>query len=92
MCQKREGDCGLWVLNEKILNIHAERKFEKNRGSRLGVACTANPAQPGWKWAGLAVLFSIQLPNGSHDLLKLSPYFFKIISLGTHKPQSPSHF
>ena len=24
MCQKREGDCGLWVLNEIILKEYAE--------------------------------------------------------------------
>jgi hypothetical protein len=28
---------------------------------------TANPAQFLWKWAGLAVLFSRQLLNGSQD-------------------------
>ena len=28
---------------------------------------TANPARFGWKWANLAVLFSKQLPKGSHD-------------------------
>ena len=35
MGQKCEGNCGLWVLNEKI-----KKKYpEKNRGSRLGVTC-----------------------------------------------------
>ena len=24
MCQKWEGDCGLWILNELILKIYAE--------------------------------------------------------------------
>jgi hypothetical protein len=37
MCQKCEGDCGLWVLNEIILKEYAE-SLKKNRGSRLGVA------------------------------------------------------
>ena len=38
---------------------------------------TANPARLGWKWAGLAVLFSRQLPNGSHDFFQtFSTYFF----------------
>ena len=31
---------------------------------------TANPTKLGWKWAGLAVLFSRQLPNGSHDFFQ----------------------
>ena len=32
----------------------------------------ANPDQFGWKWAGLAVLFSRQLPNTSHDLFHIT--------------------
>ena len=55
MCQKCEGDCGLWVPNEIILKIYAE-SLKKIVGAKLG-----------WKWAGLAVLFSRQLQNGSHD-------------------------
>ena len=38
---------------------------------------TANPAKLGWKWAGLAVLFSRQLPNGSHDFFQTFSIFFK---------------
>ena len=38
MCQKWEGDCGLWVPNEIIWKL-IYWKFEKNRGSHLGVAC-----------------------------------------------------
>ena len=37
---------------------------------------TANPAKLGWKWAGLAVLFSRQLPNGSHDFFQTFSIFF----------------
>ena len=38
---------------------------------------TTNPAKLGRKWAGLAVLFSRQLPNGSHDFFQtFSIYFF----------------
>ena len=31
---------------------------------------TANSAQFEWKWAGLAVLFSRYLPNGTHDFFQ----------------------
>ena len=31
---------------------------------------TPNPAKLGWKWAGLAVLFSRQLPNRSHNFFQ----------------------
>ena len=35
------------------------------------------PAQLEWKWAGLAVVFSRQLPNGSHNFFQtFSIYFF----------------
>ena len=37
---------------------------------------TANPAQFVWKMAGLAVLYSWQLLNGSHDLFSIF-YFFR---------------
>ena len=41
-----------------------------------------NPAKPGWKWAGLALLFSRQLLNSSHDFFQTSSicvfnYFIK---------------
>ena len=39
---------------------------------------TANSAQFEWKWAGLAVLFSRYLPNGTHD-------FFQIFRIGLFK-------
>ena len=38
----------------------------------------ANPAQFGWKWDGLAVLFSRQLPNGSHDLFHIFAFLTHI--------------
>ena len=58
-CQKWEGDCGLWVLNEMIKRI-----FPENLKKIVGAVWefppnnTANLAQFEWKWAGLAVLFS----------------------------------
>ena len=54
---------------------------------------TADSAQFEWKWAGLAVLFSRYLPNGTHDFFQIFRIcFFLKISLRTHKPQLPSHF
>ena len=32
---------------------------------------TANPARFEWKWTGWAVLFSRQLPNGTHDFFQI---------------------
>ena len=37
---------------------------------------TANPAQFEWKWAGLAVLFSRYLPNGTHDFFQIFSIYF----------------
>ena len=37
---------------------------------------TANPAKLGWKWAGLAGLFSRQILKGSHDFF---PFYILII-------------
>ena len=53
MCQKWEGDCGLWV---PILKKYAE-SLKKTVGAiwELPVKL-ANPTQFGWKWAGLSVL------------------------------------
>ena len=68
MCHKSEGNCGLWVQFKKIC-----WKFEKKIGEPFGsclLNSTANPAKLGWKWAGLAVLFSRYLPNGSHDFFQ----------------------
>jgi hypothetical protein len=49
---------------------------------------TANSAQFGWKWAGLAVLFSRQLLNGSHDHFDIFSIifilFFKYETIETH--------
>ena len=42
---------------------------------------TANPTQFGWKWAGLALLFSRQLPNGSQDFFNIFRIFFGWIHL-----------
>jgi hypothetical protein len=40
----------------------------------------------------LAVLFSRQLQNSSHDFFHIVSIFFLAISLRTQKPQMPSHF
>ena len=37
---------------------------------------TANPAKLRWKWAGLASIFSWQLPNGSHDFFQTFSIYF----------------
>ena len=53
---------------------------------------TANPAHFHLSLTGLAVLFNRQLPIGpTFFFFKLSAYILKVISLRTHKPQSPSH-
>ena len=59
MCQKWEGNCGLWVLNEIVKKciLKIWKKSWEPFGSCL-LNSTANPAQFEWKWAGLAVLFS----------------------------------
>ena len=57
MCQKREGDCNLWVLNEIIKKIYMLKVWTKSWepfGSCL-LNSTTNPAKLGGKWAGLAV-------------------------------------
>ena len=49
---------------------------------------TANPAQFGWKWAGLALLSSRQLLNGSHNFFHtfsiIFNYLFKYETIETH--------
>ena len=77
MCQKWEGDCGLWAPNEIILKIYAEsfKKLWELFGSCL-LNSTANPAKLGWKWAGLAVLFSRQLPKSSHNFFQTFSTWF----------------
>ena len=47
---------------------------------------TANPAKPGWKRAGLAVLFSRQLHNGSHDFFQTFIIYF--LSYFIRNPQT----
>ena len=71
MCQKWEGDCGLWALNKIIFKKFTEslKKSWEQFGSCL-LNSTANPAKLGSKWAELAVLFSRQLQNGSHDFFQ----------------------
>ena len=56
--------CG-FLNNLKIYAESMKKSWELFGSSLLNT--TANPAQFRWKWAGLAVLFSRQLPNGSHD-------------------------
>ena len=77
MCQKCEGDCGLWVLNEIIYKTYTE-SLKKIVGAVWELpAGTANSAHFHPSLAGLAVLFSRQLPNGSHDSFQtFSIYFF----------------
>jgi hypothetical protein len=78
MCQKWEGDCGLWVLNEMVFKTYAEslKKSWEKFGSCL-LNSTANPAKRGWKWAELAVRFSRQRLNGSHIFFQTFSIFFK---------------
>ena len=46
----------------------------------------ANPAKFGWKWAGLAMLFSLQLQNGSHDFFHIfSILFFNLRTTNAFK-------
>ena len=63
MCQKCEGNYGLWVL-DKIIQNYAESM--KKLWEPFG-RCLLNSTAIQWKWAGLAVLFSRQLPNGTHN-------------------------
>ena len=54
-------------INEN-LNIKEKLKsWEPFRSCQLN--STANPVQFWWKWAGLAVLFSRQILNGSQDFV-----------------------
>ena len=54
-----------FIFKKINLNIKTKKKSWEPFGSYL-LNSTANPAQFGWKWAGLAVLFGRRLPNGSH--------------------------
>ena len=64
--------------------------IEKLKSCELFRSCllnsTANPAQFWWKWAGLAVLFSRQLLNGSKDFnfSNILIYYFKYEIIETH--------
>ena len=73
MCQIWEGDCGLWVFIENNL-----KKYMLNS--------TSNPAHFHPILAGLAVLFSRQLLNYSHDCFHVSALFFDHLM---KKPQTP---
>ena len=66
--QKCTGISGLWVLNEIIQKniLKIWKKLWEPFGSYL-LNSTANPAHFHLKRAGLAVLFSRQLLNGSQD-------------------------
>ena len=67
--------CGFLMksLNKNILKIW--NKSWEPFGSYL-LNSTANPAHFHPNWAGLAVLFSRQLLNGSHDLFHIFRMFF----------------
>ena len=77
MCQKWEGDCGLWVLNQIIFKKYAE-SLKKIVGAVWSclLNSTANSAHFHPSLAGLAVLFCRQLPNGSHDFFQTLSIFF----------------
>ena len=52
------------------------KKLWEPFGSFLLNSSTANPAHFHLNWAGLAMLFSRQLPNGSHDFFHIFSMFF----------------
>jgi len=61
--------CG-FLMKESLKNmLKVWKKSWEPFGSCL-LNSTANQAKLEWKWAGLAVLFSRQLPNGSHDFFQ----------------------
>ena len=75
MGQKCEGNCGLWVLHEIL-----KKTYPENLKKIVGAVweLPADSAQFEWKWAGLAVLFSRYLPNGTHDFFQnFRIYFIK---------------
>ena len=65
-------------FNELILKKYAEslKKIVGEPFRSCLLNSTANPAKLGWKWAGLAVLFSRQLLNGSHDFFQTFSIYF----------------
>ena len=61
-------------------------KWKKKCGSCYGsclLNSTANPAQFGWKWAGLALLFSRQHSNNSHDFFHTFSIIFRYETIET---------
>ena len=61
--------CGFLMKSLQKIMLKVWKKSWEPFGSCL-LNSTANPAKLGWKWAGLAVLFSRYLPNGSHDFFQ----------------------
>ena len=79
----REGNCGLWVLHEILKKTYPENLKKIVGAVPFGsylLDSTANSAQFEWKWAGLAVLFSRYLPNGTHDFFQFFRIYFLRIS------------
>ena len=61
----------------KELQKHYTENMEKIVGAIWELpAKLANPAQFGWKWAGLTVIFSRQLPNGFHDYISYFQHIY----------------
>ena len=72
-----------------------KRKKKKNPGSRLDVAnWKAQLIQPNLSedWLDWLCYLAGNSQMAPTIFFKLSVYIFLIISLRTHKPQSPSHF
>ena len=67
--------CGFLI---KSLKKHILKFWKKSwvPFGRYLINSTADSAQFEWKWAGLAVLFSRQLPNGSHNFFSISQDIF----------------
>ena len=82
MCQKWEGDCGLWVLNELIFKKYAE-SLKKIVGAVLELpAKIAQPIQPNLGGNGLDWLCYLAGNSQTAPTIffKLSVYLFLIIS------------
>ena len=61
--------CGFFMKSLKKHILKIWKKSWVPFGSYL-LDSTADSAQFEWKWAGLAVLFSRYLPNGTHDFFQ----------------------
>ena len=74
---KSEGNC-VWFLIKYLRKLCLKywKKMWESFWSCL-LNSTANPDQFGWKWAGLPVLFSRQLPNDSHNFFQIFSIIFK---------------